>query len=285
LTDPGGHIYSLHVRIRGHDAGLMLRRRNQTGRNEQMTRNLKALGLALIAVFAMSAVAASAAQAKFDTLTTFPTTNVFLTAKALATQEFAIQEGKATVKCSEVELETGEVEGSEPKKFKSTNTDKSTSITAYPKYNKTENTCEVSPFGKGTVHMNGCYYTFTSETDVNGDAEVHIICPPGQKIVITGPGSCNISVGEQTVKGVHYTNETTSPGTNETEMHIKLEPTVKAISWTATAPCALIGIKSSGTDGTYNGNVTVTADQDVNNAPGEPAGITVSTLKEGEAMP
>jgi hypothetical protein len=279
LTDPGGHIYSLHVRIRGHDAGLMLRRRNQTGRNEQMTRNLKALGIALIAVFAMSVVAASAAQAKFDTLTTFPTKeNVFLTSKALATQEFIIQGGKAKVKCTEVELETSE--------GKSTNTDKSTSITAYPKYNKTEPSCEVSPFGNGTVHMNGCYYTFTSETDASGDAEVHIICPPEKVIEIKGPASCTIKVGTQTVRGVHYTNETTSPGTNETEMHIKLEPTVTGISWTSTAACALVGIKASGTDGTYTGNVTVTADEDVNNKPGEPVGITVDTLtEEKEGVP
>jgi hypothetical protein len=241
-----------------------------------MTRKLKALGVALIAVFAMSVVAASAAQAKFDTLTTFPTTNVFLTAKALQTQELSIQGGKAKLKCSEVELEVGE--------GKSTNSDKSTSGTAYPKYNKTENTCEESPFGKMTVHMNGCYYTYTSETDVNGDAEVHVICPEGQKITLTGPAGCNISFGEQTLKGVHYTNETTSPGTNETEMHIKLEPTVGGISWTATAACALVGIKASGTDGTYTGNVTVTADEDVNNKPGEPVGITVDTL-ETSSMP
>jgi hypothetical protein len=139
------------------------------------------MGVALVAVFAMSVVAASAAQAKFDTLTTFPTTNVFLTAKALGTQEFAIQGGKAIVKCSEVSLETSA--------GKSTNSDKSTSGTAYPLYNKTENTCEFSPFGKATVHMNGCYYTFTSETDATGDAQVHVICPPEKEIEITTLGA------------------------------------------------------------------------------------------------
>jgi hypothetical protein len=241
-----------------------------------MTRNLKALGVALIAVFAMSVVATGVAQAKFDTLTTFPTKeNVYLTAKALQTQEFAIE--GVTIKCSEVELEVSE--------GKSTNSDKSTSVTAYPKYNKTENTCEISPFGKATVHMNGCYYTFTSETDATGDAEVHIICPPEKVVEITGPTGCLIKVPTQTVKGVHYTNETTSPGTKETEMHIKLEPTVGGISWTANGACALIGLKSAGTAGSYKGNVTVTGDEDSGGTliPNS-IGITIDTL-ETSTMP
>jgi hypothetical protein len=243
-----------------------------------MTRNLKALGVALVAVIAMSVVAASAAQAKFDTLTMFPTKeNVYLTAKALAPQEFRIEGGIGTIRCSNVELEARE--------GRSTNVDKSTSGTVYPLYNKTETTCGGSPFGKYTVHMNGCYYTFTSETDATGDAEVHLICPPERVVEITGPGGCTIKVPTQTVKGVHYTNETTGPGTKETEMHIKLEPTVTGISWTATSACALVGIKSSGTDGVYLGNVTVTADEDLSGTliP-SPVGITYDTL-ETSTMP
>jgi hypothetical protein len=236
-----------------------------------MTRNLKVLGLALVAVFAMSAVVSSAAQAKFHTLTTFPTTeSVIFTGSALATQEFAVG-SKATVKCSEVSLEKASV-----------NTDKSTSITAYPLYNKTENTCEVSPFGKGTVHMNGCYYTFTSETDVNGLAEVHVVCPPEKVIEITGPAGCTIKVGTQTVRGVKYANK----GEGETGMYIEVTPEVTGIAYTSTGACQLIGIKASASDGTYKGAVKATADKiNAGGEPGEAVGITTSTLKEGEAMP
>jgi hypothetical protein len=46
-----------------------------TGRNREMTRNLKALGLALLVAFALSAVAASAASAQTQDVFTFEAGN------------------------------------------------------------------------------------------------------------------------------------------------------------------------------------------------------------------
>jgi hypothetical protein len=234
-----------------------------------MTRNLKALGVALIAVFAMSAVATGVAQAKFDTLRTSPTTeSVIFTGSALGTPQFSLGT-KATVKCGEVNLEKASV-----------NLDKATSVTAYPIFNKTENTCEVAPFGKATVHMNGCYIKSTGETDASELAEIHLVCPPEKSIEITAPVGCTIKVGTQTVRGWKYANK----GEGETGMWVEVIPQVSGIAYTSTAPCQLIGLKASATDGVYQGNLKVTAHKNEGGEPGGAVGITTETL-ETETMP
>jgi hypothetical protein len=235
-----------------------------------MTRNLRALGLALIAVFALSMAAAGAVQAKFHTLKTFPTTtSVIFTGQALATQTVSFSGEKAILRCSVLSFET-----------KSVNSDKSTSFTVYPLYNNTENTCEMSPFGKAAVHMNGCYYTFTSETNASGLAELHIVCPGAEEIEIKGPAGCTISIGTQTVSGVKYVNK----GEGETGMYVEVIPEVSGIAYTSTGACQLIGVKASGTDGIYKGAVKVTADKNESGAPGPAVGITTETLTT-ETMP
>ena len=71
-----------------------------------MTRNLKRMGIAFVAVFALSAIVASAAQAKFDTFRTHTGGSVILTAEQLTNHTFEV--GLATVTCKKVKLGGGQ---------------------------------------------------------------------------------------------------------------------------------------------------------------------------------
>lgn len=208
-----------------------------------MARNLKALGLALVAVFAMSAVAASAASAdKFTTDTGAP---VELTAEAKSEQVFTT-EGGNKVECSEVQVDEATVNSGD------------TSVTVKPTYNKEANTCTNEFTGASQVTTEGCHYTFHGETDANGHAKVDIVCPEGSPgIVIHNGLSCDITVAPQNgLVGVHYSNvANTTP-----EEDIVLNATVSGISYTATSACAFVGVFSG--EAEYTGEVTVTGWED-----------------------
>ena len=60
---------AIHLPVGSDRPGVASGGVQTTGRNEKMTRNLKTLGLALVAVFALSAVAASGASAANDLFT------------------------------------------------------------------------------------------------------------------------------------------------------------------------------------------------------------------------
>jgi hypothetical protein len=235
-----------------------------------MTRNLKALGLALVAVFAMSAVAAGGAQANTDHFRTHTGEPVELTVEALETQTFKVGPKQVPIECEKVHIDP----------TTTTVKDGDTAITARPTYNNEEKTCE-TPFGKGRVKTTGCHYLFTGETDGNGHAEVHINgCEEneaGEKnIMIEAPLGCIVYVPEQTVNGVHYTNEVNGEPTSDDD--IVIEPTVTGIEYTAEPVCEFGGIPVAGNDGTYIGDVTVTGWEDDglnNHTHGAQVGISV----------
>jgi hypothetical protein len=144
----------------------------------RMTRNLKALGLALVAVFAMGAVVASAAQAQGMFTTTGPTT---LRAVNEVPPELNVLTAlKGGIACPNV-VYTGHKVAETPHKFLA-NGAKETTIT--PHYGH----C-TGPAGTGaTVDMNGCDYVF----DLLGEAAADkyniratVICPAGKHITIT----------------------------------------------------------------------------------------------------
>ena len=203
-----------------------------------MRRNLKALGLALAAVFAMSAVSASAASA---TTHDFHSHGNTVTAEAENTQVFTTESSELTLVCEELTA-TGMVAEGE-----------SEEVEVHPVYNNEENACENSLIGSMTVETEGCDYVFTGETDANGHAEVHVVCEAGHEINIVSSG-CTLHIPEQTVTGIHYNNQ----NENTNEKDITVEATVTGIHYTSSGfLCGFAGIPSEGNDGVEEGNSTV----------------------------
>lgn len=202
-----------------------------------MIRNFKALGLAFVAIFAMSAVAASAASAhefhSEGTPTIFSggqtTTNVFETGNG------------AKVECSTATFQ-GTATGTEVD-----------SVTVTPKYSGCTFLGEAA-----TVTTNDCAYILDSDTNASGDAAVEVECAAGNTIEVNAAGLCTLKIGAQTVGGgVHYTNENSG-----STRSVVVETTAKEIKYSKTgAFCFLV----SG-DGKYTGNVTVSGYVDNGNS-------------------
>jgi hemin uptake protein HemP len=188
-----------------------------------MTRNLKALGLALVAVFAFAAISASAASAEttetkiHGALTTTPN----VTANIIGTEDggnhrFEVGGGVGTVECEISEFH-GHIAG------------KTTSPTFTPTYS----ICSMTLFGTKrpvTVTHNGCNYTLTAhhftEGDTKGLGQLHLVCPEGKKIEIhvfnDGPPHANLrctyTVEPQTINtGITFHNkDNAGPGGKDT---------------------------------------------------------------------
>jgi hypothetical protein len=211
-----------------------------------MIRNLKVLGLALVAAFALSAVVASAASAHF----TIGSDTATLTAAPLTNQVFettGTTGENAKVTCENIEV-GNEHFGTEQAE-----------ITVHPTYN-TNCTVNIEGLGNLTAEIitTGCNYIFTT-----GDTtaqNVHIECDAGKQIEVTafilGKFRKCLDVHEQTPTSaiVHYRN-----GTNAAtgKMDVEIESTVTGITYEKTGSCAF-GV-TEGNDAKYTGRVTVTA--------------------------
>ncbi len=145
-----------------------------------MTRNFKALGLALVAVFAMSVGASAASAAEFHA----EKAPVTLTGTQHAGEDvFTTDAG--TVSC-----ENASYTGSQATV---------TSLTAGAI--ATYSGCHAAFGLNTTIDVNECKYVFNANTK-----KVDISCPAGKVIAVTAPG-CEITVGSQTgVGSVNYTN-------------------------------------------------------------------------------
>jgi hypothetical protein len=242
-----------------------------------MSRNLKLLGTALVAVLALAAVMASVAQAKFDTITTFPTSEetAIVTAESVGVQTISLGNGVA-ITCTGFKVEEGTIK------------DKDTSITTHPVLTG----CKIGGVVVISFATTGCNYLFTSETTTNTtsakeDATLHIECEAGKEIKIGPALGCEISIPEQTLHGVHYTNVTPTGSANEREMHIATEFTVMNVKYT-TKGCESVAGEADGIHegGEYKGNVTIKGFKDENKVENAATrvGITVSTL-ESATMP
>jgi hypothetical protein len=214
-----------------------------------MTRNLKVLGLALVAAFAMSAVAASTASAVAN--------DHFTTTKASALVTGVSHDNK-------FQITGGPAFECTTAKFTGTFLNNATEITVDPEYSgKTNHTPHnTAPIdfrecngvgGDLTVDMNGCHYDLTGNTTGldNGavDATVWITCPAGQVIKITQLGT-----------GVTYTNLPNHSGGKA----VKVTVTATGITYNC-APafaCFVSGAGSHGNDTDYTGTVTATGWED-----------------------
>jgi hypothetical protein len=161
-----------------------------------MIRNLKALGLVLVAVFAMSAVAASGASAAVEFNAEAGTTKLTATNQTGTEDKFVTDAG-------EIHCKTTTAEGTVA-------TFPTTSVTfSKVAYDECKGPLNVTV----TVDMHGCGYQFSAgATDAEGNFEgsARITgCETGKVIEVTAPG-CTIKVGEQgPLTKVTYTNKGT----------------------------------------------------------------------------
>jgi len=209
-----------------------------------MTRNLKVLGLALLAVFAMSAVAVSSASAHKLSIAG-GAANVDITATGTGAV-FGVKSGALEVKCKKEAFSSTTVANS------------ATTITIAPKYEE----CTAAPFGASPVDVNGCTFVLhgnttsspgttagTTKTDMPAD----LVCPANQSITITAPG-CTIHVDPQiNLHGVGFTN-----GGSGTTADINVVSTVDNIHYTTAGGfvCSLGGLSTTGNDSFLTGTAT-----------------------------
>jgi hypothetical protein len=214
-----------------------------------MSRNLKALGLALLAAFALSAVMVSAASA--HTPAKFTTGSDWTVLHSQAETNLVLKEGAIETSCTEVGVDG------------STSETAPTSITVEPTYGVTTDTtgatkCKIVAGGEFDlqVHTNGCLYVFAAGGETDGSTS--ITCPAGKSIEFTadilGKWRPCLDFGAQTpgTPTVDYTNQTeVTGGNNVWDMTVK--STVKGISYTKTGLCG----SGTFTQAEISGSVTV----------------------------
>lgn len=229
-----------------------------------MTRNLKALGLALFAALALSAMAASAASAKHHFGAPKAPTDV--TGSQGTQHIFTTEAGE--VKCNTAT-------------FSGTQGSASTSeVTITPHYTG----CTAFGFASTHVKFNGCDYTFTTPTVDITPGEFtseppHVLCPGTSVVEITptipffGTSVCTVTVEPQTPTSGHvlYKNE----GSGDTR-DVLVTSKVEGIHYTVHGGGGTCGTTESGgktithTDGKYTGTVTLKGYEDGNHAVHEP---------------
>jgi hypothetical protein len=225
-------------------------------------RNLKILGLALVAMFAMSALGASMASA--DELTA-EEPKVTLHAASESADSFIITAGNTN--CKEVTYDIGTV------------TTPTTTVTANPTYptfaKDGSHNCTSIGF-PATIDTNGCHYLFHVTAGASTVGDVTVQCPAGKEITVTaiaaGTTKCTIHVPPQTLSSagipdpVTYTNIGAGT-TREVTIAVKYGPTAGVgglkythVKGTGVGACA----SGAGTTGTFEGKGTVTANDDAN---------------------
>jgi hypothetical protein len=261
-------------------------------KEEKMIRNLKVLGLALVAIFAMSAMVASAASAQTQgKLTTEGGGAVTLTGSETGEKANRLTAFGLSVECpgstytGKKTLTTAETEAG--KKHEPL-PNLSTTATIIPVYNQPK--C-IAPVGgsnfPATVTMNGCDYDLTvnettgeqTETKKTFGATFEIVCPKEKDIEIevwelgdtvhsVAPW-CTLTVKPQAnLKGAHVTS--TPKATPKDD--IDLDGTVEKITATRSGTKPLLCPASETKEAKFDLDVTVKGE----NAAGEEKGITVT---------
>jgi hypothetical protein len=231
-----------------------------------MTRNLKALGLALVAVFAMSAVAAANASATSATFSWGEGATKIMTAAdpTSPSQELTITPGAITSSftCDEVSG-SATISGSGASSITGQNISYSDSGTTPEKEVCTGKVNGIAV--KTPIKFNGCDYNFIAGTTVGELAEgiaegtIEIKCPEGKVIEISAAG-CLAKISPQIIGRVLWTTVKTtgqlSDITGHTEVGLTAGQHNNAIDYSTSG--FTCGVHSE-TDGTYKGTFTITA--------------------------
>ena len=233
-----------------------------------MIRNLKALGLALVAVFAMSAVVASAAQAtaasfSWDSGTTKLTGTAATVAEG-GTQKSTITGGALSTSCDTVYF-TASVTGTSAS---SVTTEGGVTYTNTVEENAGEkHTCTNNLGGKIQWSTSDCNYRFNAGETVTASSSkgtLDIVCPAGSTgITVISPGLCTKHIFAQ--NGIGPVNYSTMAGSPE---DITIEPSFTNMTYTHTGLCG----NATKSDGTSTGKITIKAE----NASGVQTNSTVT---------
>jgi len=189
---------------------------------------IRLIGLALVAMFALSVTAASAASAHGFKAEKYP-----YTVKARATDPQGFQISGSVSVCQKATLEGKETTGSE-------------TLEVHPKYEQ----CEVELAGtfKAKVNTEGCNYLFHAATPGTPEGSVDLVCQTGKEIEVEVEGiegGCSIKIPGQTgLKTVEYVNEGAGSSAKT-----KTNADVTGITWSATGACGLK--ESAGANGEY----------------------------------
>jgi hypothetical protein len=186
-----------------------------------MIRNLKVLGLALVAVFAMSAVVASAASAANGLLTSDG-------AATLDATEIAGEINVFTAFTGEVKCPGSTIAGHEVGSTTNGVPSGSSNATLTPTYSNPNCVAVLGGNHKATVTTNGCDYVLhLGETSGVADtykSTVDVVCPTGASIIVEvyfatnneNLKVCEITVGPQTARAGGTVKDTT---TGDLEVH------------------------------------------------------------------
>jgi hypothetical protein len=243
-------------------------------KDNDMTRNLKALGLALVVVFAFAAISASAASAEttetkiHGALQTTPDSTANITGTELGGNHKFTIAGIGTWECEESEFH-GHIAG------------KTTSPTITPTYTK----CSMEVFGvkrPSTITHNECTFTLTAHhfldaEDTKGTGQIHIVCPAGKKIEIHVFNDaahtelrCTYAIEPQTINtGISFHN--TAVGSNGK----KVVDTITTKAPTKTKKLSGTVLQCGGSE--FNSEYTGTTEFHARNAAGEPVDLEVVT--------
>jgi hypothetical protein len=229
-----------------------------------MTRKVKVLGLALVAVCAIGAVAASAASAhKFHSEvepTVLTSNNESPITIGIKNTEFKVECGKSAMNGT-LELMVKEL------------------ILVHPTYSECKwgakeatidtSECDYYLYGETTEHLN-------TEGFLETDAPVTIECTPGKTITITS-GLCKVKIETQKIHGATYKNETDVGGEKKEDITIKM--TLDKIKYKSEG-CGLL-VPKEGEEGYLTGPYTMTGYEDKDT---EPPKAHQCTFKEGKQV-
>ncbi|HEX5711818.1 MAG TPA: hypothetical protein VFX85_00725 [Solirubrobacterales bacterium] len=220
---------------------------------------IKTFGVALIAMMAMGAVAASLASANEFTATEYPVTLTGFDEAGFA-PVFTTTAG--TVQCPTAT-------------YHATVEKATTSVPVTPTYSG----CTAFGF-PAVIDLNGCTYKFNIGAGETTEGTADLVCPAGKEITVTaisaGIVKCTVHVAPQTGLGsLKYTNiltkETDPPSTEE----ITIDVTLQKIKYSHTQGTGLGSCPSGAGEGSLGGKVVVTGERDIPNN-GEHIGIRLS---------
>ncbi|HEX6665458.1 MAG TPA: hypothetical protein VF081_02555 [Solirubrobacterales bacterium] len=201
-------------------------------------KSIKTLGLALVAVLAMSAVVASAASAA--NFMSEGNVEASVEANQSTTHVFSIEGQEVT--CTTAQFKTAGL-------IKSP----ASSVTVHPVYTG----CTAFGFVGSTVTTTGCDYVLTAPGTVESGkvgGTIEVKCGAGSKIVIVA-GTCEVTVAAQSfTKGLTFENVASSPKT------MTLKAAVTGIASTKVKDGFLCPLTGTGAaTGTYTGNTLIKA--------------------------
>lgn len=217
---------------------------NNERREDIVSRNIKIFKMALLAAFALSAVASvSSAEAKEDFFF-FSQEPSVVTGASEGVAVFTVDAGKIKVECA-ISTLAGTV-----------NNKKAMEVTLHPTFFE----CNIGVFGVGTIDTKECNFIFSGRTDNNEDATVELECAAGSKLKITN-ASCNLTFGPQAKKGATYTN-----GVENGRKDVTIKMTLSGLHYelenAKPLGCAGFGGAGEAEDGTFNAAYTATAYED-----------------------